>query len=209
MPTPDVDMTIDQSTACGQALSPSADLLFKDWSRTVRPACLRSLISLAGSCHSYRVLLLQVNLVHLFLNLNLKVTVIHQSLSTYAVMPPTLRQVHRLMFYVVLAGATAAAAEGIWRQRVLPALGRAFFVLLQGTWFFQISFILFTPEGWPGHYWNVDSPRHVRFVCIQLRNTLCRYSKKITRFIIERALLHHSFPNRAANRHSSRRQTLY
>ena len=82
-------------------------------------------------------------------------------------MHPTVRQVHHLMFYVVLGSAAAAAAEGIWRQRVLPALGRAFFVLLQGTWFFQISFILFTPEGWLGHYWNVHSHRQVRFVCIQ------------------------------------------
>ena len=66
------------------------------------------------------------------------------------------------MLYVVLASAVAAAAEGIWRQNVLPALGRAFFVLLQGTWFFQISFILYPPQGWPGHHWDLKSYRQVR-----------------------------------------------
>ena len=70
------------------------------------------------------------------------------------------------MFYVVLGSAAAGAAEGIWRHRVLPALGRAFFVLLQGTWLFQISFILYTPEGWPGHHWNGNSHRQVGQKCL-------------------------------------------
>ena len=76
-------------------------------------------------------------------------------------------QVHHLLLYVVLANAAAAAAEGVCRHRVMPALGRAFFVLLQGTWFFQVGFILYPPQGWPGHHWDLNSDRQVGRRCFR------------------------------------------
>ncbi|XP_043240847.1 transmembrane protein 45A-like [Amphibalanus amphitrite] len=74
--------------------------------------------------------------------------------------------VHHLMLYVVLATGAAAAAEGIWRHRVLPALGRCFFFLLQGTWFLQVGVMLYPPSGWPGHYYDPNSYRQRKLATV-------------------------------------------
>ncbi|XP_045604475.1 transmembrane protein 45B [Procambarus clarkii] len=60
-------------------------------------------------------------------------------------------QVHMLLFYVVVAGAVAVVLEMCQRTNVLPALGRAYFTLLQGTWFYQVGFVLYPPWDRP---WN-------------------------------------------------------
>ena len=56
-------------------------------------------------------------------------------------------QIHTYLFYVIIGGAICAGLEGIYRTSVIPALGRAYLVLLQGTWFNQIGFILYPPPG--------------------------------------------------------------
>ncbi|XP_070000043.1 transmembrane protein 45B [Penaeus vannamei] len=56
-------------------------------------------------------------------------------------------QVHMLLFYVVLACAVSTALEMCYKNNVLPALCRSYFTLLQGTWFYQIGFILYPPWG--------------------------------------------------------------
>ena len=37
-------------------------------------------------------------------------------------------------------------AELIFRKQVLTSLGRAYFTILQGTWFWQVAFILYNPS---------------------------------------------------------------
>ncbi|XP_064119103.1 transmembrane protein 45B-like [Macrobrachium nipponense] len=56
-------------------------------------------------------------------------------------------QVHMLLFYVVVSCAVCVALEMCYKGNVLPALGKAYFVLLQGTWFYQIGFLLYPPIG--------------------------------------------------------------
>ncbi|CAL4082409.1 unnamed protein product, partial [Meganyctiphanes norvegica] len=62
-------------------------------------------------------------------------------------------QVHMLLFYVVACCAISTALEMKYKHNVLPALGRIYFTLLQGTWFYQIGFILYPPgaEPWSQH----------------------------------------------------------
>ncbi|XP_076059222.1 transmembrane protein 45B-like [Oratosquilla oratoria] len=56
-------------------------------------------------------------------------------------------QVHMFLFYVVVACALSTTLEMLYRKNVLPALCRSYFTLLQGTWFFQVGFILYPPVG--------------------------------------------------------------
>lgn len=63
--------------------------------------------------------------------------------------------VHTLLKYSTMATAVCVAIEMRLRQSVLAALGRAFFTILQGTWFIQIAYIVYRP--WlDGHSWKDD-----------------------------------------------------
>ncbi|KAK3861285.1 hypothetical protein Pcinc_032717 [Petrolisthes cinctipes] len=62
--------------------------------------------------------------------------------------PPMDVQVHMLLFYVVMACAASIFFEMCHKSNVLPALCRSYFTLLQGTWFYQIGFVLYPPSGW-------------------------------------------------------------
>ena len=48
-----------------------------------------------------------------------------------------------------MACAICVALEARYRNHAVPALGRAFFTFMQGTWFYQIGFILYPPSGVP------------------------------------------------------------
>ncbi|XP_064091052.1 transmembrane protein 45B-like [Macrobrachium nipponense] len=63
-------------------------------------------------------------------------------------------QVHMLMLYTIMLCAVATIVEMAYRRSVLPALMRAFFVMLQGTWFVQIGSILYEPLTSP---WDENS----------------------------------------------------
>ena len=52
---------------------------------------------------------------------------------------------HTLLVYVIGACVVTTLLEMQWRQSVMAALVRAFFVFLQGTWFIQVGFILYNP----------------------------------------------------------------
>uniref|UniRef100_A0A6A7GAT9 Transmembrane protein 45B-like n=1 Tax=Hirondellea gigas TaxID=1518452 RepID=A0A6A7GAT9_9CRUS len=61
-------------------------------------------------------------------------------------------QVHIFLMYVVAASAVSGALEMTHKKNIIPALGRAFFTTLQGTWFIHVGFILYPPS-WMSH-WN-------------------------------------------------------
>jgi len=66
--------------------------------------------------------------------------------------------VHQLLQYVVMGCVLSTLAEMVYRHSVMAALARAFFTLLQGTWFFQVGFTIWPPPGWTT--WDFDSMRH-------------------------------------------------
>lgn len=51
------------------------------------------------------------------------------------------------LFYAICACAISTILEMIYPSNVLPALCRTFFTFLQGTWFYQVGFILYPPIG--------------------------------------------------------------
>ena len=57
--------------------------------------------------------------------------------------------VHTLLLYSVYGCVIATAAEMRNRESILAVMGRAFFTMLQGTWFWQAGFILFPPLSHP------------------------------------------------------------
>ena len=62
---------------------------------------------------------------------------------------------HTLLIYVISISILSICVEMKFRQSVLAALTRTFFVFLQGTWFWQIGFILYNPS--PGaQKWKGD-----------------------------------------------------
>jgi hypothetical protein len=56
-------------------------------------------------------------------------------------------QVHMFLFYTVVGCVLSTLLEMVHPHNVILALCRTFFTLLQGTWFFQIGFILYPPIG--------------------------------------------------------------
>ncbi|KAL7646431.1 UNVERIFIED_CONTAM: hypothetical protein RMT77_003344 [Armadillidium vulgare] len=77
--------------------------------------------------------------------------------------PPMDIQVHMLLFYVIICGAVAAAFEMRYRNNVLPALCRIYFIMLQGTWFYGVAFILYPPVG---EKWDVNSHQQMMIVTL-------------------------------------------
>ena len=64
---------------------------------------------------------------------------------------------HTLLIYTIVANAIAVAMEMRYRHSLLGPLGRSYFLLIQGTWFWQMGFILYNPI--PGATpWKQDDP---------------------------------------------------
>ncbi|XP_045124180.1 transmembrane protein 45B-like isoform X1 [Portunus trituberculatus] len=72
-------------------------------------------------------------------------------------------QVHTLLFFVVVACAVSVVLEMCYKDNVVPALCRAYFILLQGTWFYQIGFILYPPVG---RAWSQEDHRQMMLVTL-------------------------------------------
>ena len=53
--------------------------------------------------------------------------------------------VHTLLLYVCYISIIVTLLEMKYRESVLAALSRAYFFLIQGTWFWQVGFILYNP----------------------------------------------------------------
>ncbi|KAL8614550.1 hypothetical protein ACOMHN_049850 [Nucella lapillus] len=62
---------------------------------------------------------------------------------------------HTFLIYIVIASIAAVAMEMKFRHSLLGPLSRAYFLLTQGTWFWQVGFILYNPfpgaTPWKGH----------------------------------------------------------
>ncbi|XP_064615521.1 transmembrane protein 45B-like [Liolophura sinensis] len=54
--------------------------------------------------------------------------------------------VHTLLLYVVYACIISVIVEMKYRHSILSPLARAYFSLIQGTWFWQVGFILYNPS---------------------------------------------------------------
>ncbi|KAL3882263.1 hypothetical protein ACJMK2_028625 [Sinanodonta woodiana] len=52
---------------------------------------------------------------------------------------------HTLLIYTIGANIVSIFVEMKYRHNVLAPLSRSYFLLLQGTWFYQIAFILYNP----------------------------------------------------------------
>ena len=75
--------------------------------------------------------------------------------------------IHILLVYSICGGIVMCLAEMFFRNQVLFALGRAFFALLQGNWFCQVAFILYSPipdkSGVYNTRWDHKNPEHTMF----------------------------------------------
>ena len=55
---------------------------------------------------------------------------------------------HTLLVYALVANTAAVLLEMKYRHSIIAALSRPYFVLLQGTWFWQTGWILYPPFPW-------------------------------------------------------------
>ena len=68
--------------------------------------------------------------------------------------------IHTLLLYSVYGCIIMTFAEVVFRNQVLTSLGRAYFTILQGTWFWQVAFILYNP--FTDHKeWNHGNHEHI------------------------------------------------
>lgn len=64
--------------------------------------------------------------------------------------------VHVLLFYTVVGCIFFVALEMSHPHQVLFTYGRILFTMLQGTWFYQIGFVLYPPFDSPRFKWNLS-----------------------------------------------------
>ncbi|XP_018605412.1 transmembrane protein 45A isoform X2 [Scleropages formosus] len=70
--------------------------------------------------------------------------------------------VHQLLLYAIFGGALTAFLEIFHRGNVLVELLRAALSVLQGTWFWQIGFVLYPPAGMAE--WDLKDHNNMMFV---------------------------------------------
>ena len=73
---------------------------------------------------------------------------------------------HTYLLYVVYVCAIITFTEAIFRHQVFFALGRAFCVILEGTWLWQLTFILDSPLPDPGMWKSGDDDDLMLTTCI-------------------------------------------
>ncbi|XP_064629806.1 transmembrane protein 45B-like [Lineus longissimus] len=74
-------------------------------------------------------------------------------------------QLHILLVYTIVANVITILTELRWPRNVLCAYARAYFVILQGTWFWQVGFILYNPT--PGAVkWDEDDHEQMMITTI-------------------------------------------
>ncbi|XP_044853179.1 transmembrane protein 45B-like [Mauremys mutica] len=70
--------------------------------------------------------------------------------------------IHSLLLIAVFGGAFSILLEVFLRDNIVLELFRASLAILQGTWFWQIGFVLFPPRGGPA--WDEDDHNNIMFV---------------------------------------------
>lgn len=73
-------------------------------------------------------------------------------------------QCHMFIFYAIVAIICCVFLEIKYRDFVIPSLSRAFFTLLQGTWFVQVGFILYPPAG--RSKWDLEDHHQMMLVTL-------------------------------------------
>ncbi|XP_007953379.1 transmembrane protein 45B [Orycteropus afer afer] len=72
------------------------------------------------------------------------------------------QHIHSLLLFAVFAGALSLFLEVIIRDNILLELFRTSLTILQGTWFWQIGFVLFPPFGTPE--WDQKDHENIMFI---------------------------------------------
>ncbi|XP_072885706.1 transmembrane protein 45B [Hemitrygon akajei] len=78
--------------------------------------------------------------------------------------PPLDMHIHSLMLTAVFGGSFIIMMEVFLRDNIVLELFRTSLAILQGTWFWQIGFVLYPPGGGPE--WNVNDHENVMFVTL-------------------------------------------
>ncbi|XP_062054448.1 transmembrane protein 45B [Lepus europaeus] len=76
--------------------------------------------------------------------------------------PPLDRHIHSLLLVALFGGSVSVFLEVIFRDNIVLELFRTSLVLLQGTWFWQIGFVLFPPFGTPE--WDQQEDTNLMFI---------------------------------------------
>ncbi|KAM9220089.1 transmembrane protein 45B isoform 1-T2 [Dugong dugon] len=76
--------------------------------------------------------------------------------------PPLDQHIHSLLLFAVFGGAISTFLEVILRDNIVLELFRTSLVILQGTWFWQIGFVLFPPFGTPE--WDQKDHENIMFI---------------------------------------------
>ncbi|XP_032282152.1 transmembrane protein 45B [Phoca vitulina] len=76
--------------------------------------------------------------------------------------PPLDQHIHSLLLCAVFGGAFSIFVEVVLRDNIVLQLFRTSLVILQGTWFWQIGFVLFPPFGGPE--WDQKDDANLMFV---------------------------------------------
>ncbi|XP_012499765.1 PREDICTED: transmembrane protein 45B [Propithecus coquereli] len=76
--------------------------------------------------------------------------------------PPLDQHIHLLLVFGLFAGGVSVFLEVIFRDNIVLELFRTTLVILQGTWFWQIGFVLFPPFGTP--QWDQDDETNIMFI---------------------------------------------
>lgn len=74
-------------------------------------------------------------------------------------------QIHTLLIYAVVFNCISLILEMKYRNNILTALSRTYFFLVQGTWFWQIGFILYNPNPL-AEKWKPDD--HAEFLMVTM-----------------------------------------
>ncbi|XP_078670442.1 transmembrane protein 45B-like isoform X3 [Branchiostoma floridae x Branchiostoma belcheri] len=71
-------------------------------------------------------------------------------------------RLHKLLLLAVAPCVTVSSLEAWRHDTLLLPMIRAAFTLVQGTWFWQVGWILYPP--FPGHEWDLESHENMMFV---------------------------------------------
>ncbi|KAM6969769.1 transmembrane protein 45B [Aplochiton taeniatus] len=75
--------------------------------------------------------------------------------------PPLDSHIHSLLLVAVFGGAASTMLEVFMRDNIVLELLRASLALLQGSWFYQIGFVLYPPNG---EEWDLKLHDNIMFV---------------------------------------------
>ncbi|CAF1036808.1 unnamed protein product [Brachionus calyciflorus] len=72
--------------------------------------------------------------------------------------------VHMFLVYAIFGCIIFTSLECYNPRNVLFVYGRVLFTLLQGTWFFQVGFMLYPPTDNPAYHWDLSSHGNIMIV---------------------------------------------